>query len=135
MNGANYKISGISTYPFQIFGNGWEKVMPQTNELPHKGDTVVGNDVWIGYDCLIMPGITIGNGAIISSRSVATADVPPYTVVGGNPARLIKKRFPQDAISALEDMAWWDWPIKKISKHLAVIVSADVEALKACADA
>lgn len=75
MNGANHKISGISTYPFQIFGNGWEKFMPQPGDLPDKGDTIVGNDVWIGYDSLIMPGVKIGNGAIISSRSVVVADV------------------------------------------------------------
>ena len=132
MNGANHKVSGISTYPFYIFGNGWEKVMPQPGDLPYKGDTVIGNDVWIGYDCLIMPGVKIGNGAIISSRSVVVSDVPPYTVVGGNPAKVIKERFPADVVQALEEIAWWDWPIEKISRHLAVIVSADVEALRAC---
>lgn len=134
MNGANHKISGISTYPFQIFGNGWEKVMPRLDELPYKGDTVIGNDVWIGYDCLIMPGVKIGNGAIISSRSVVVADVAPYAVVGGNPAKTIKERFSRETVSALEGIAWWDWPIEKISKHLALIVSADVEALRACSD-
>lgn len=119
----------------QIFGNGWEKVMPQFGELPYNGDTVIGNDVWIGYDCLIMPGVKIGNGAIISSRSVVVADVPPYAVVGGNPAKVIKERFSQEIVLALEEIAWWDWPIEKISKHLAVTVSADVDALMACADA
>jgi virginiamycin A acetyltransferase len=82
MNGANHKLSGISTYPFQIFGNGWEKVMPQPGDLPYKGDTIVGNDVWIGYDALIMPGVRIGNGAIVSSRAVVVSDVAPYSVVG-----------------------------------------------------
>ena len=135
MNGANHKISGLSTYPFQIFGNGWEKVMPQPGNLPYKGDTIIGNDVWIGYDSLIMPGVRIGNGAIISSRSVVVRDVPAYTVVGGNPARQIKERFPPQTIAALEAIAWWDWPIEKISKHLAVIVSADIDALRRCADA
>ena len=91
MNGANHKLSGISTYPFQIFGNGWEKVMPAEGELPYKGDTVIGNDVWIGYDALIMPGVSIGDGAIVSSRATVVADVPPYTVVGGNPARMLKR--------------------------------------------
>ena len=133
MNGANHKVSGISTYPFYIFGNGWEKVMPQPGDLPYKGDTVIGNDVWIGYDCLIMPGVKIGNGAIISSRSVVVSDVPPYTVIGGNPAKAIKERFPAEVVQALEEIAWWDWPIEKISRHLAAIVSADVEALRACA--
>lgn len=134
MNGANHKINGISTYPFQIFGNGWEKVMPQPGELPYKGDTVVGNDVWIGYESIIMPGVKIGNGAIISSRSVVVTDVAPYTVVGGNPAKPIKERFSPEKVAALEAIAWWNWPIEKISKQLAVIVSADIDALRACAD-
>ena len=133
MNGANHKLSGISTYPFQIFGNGWEKVMPQPGDLPYKGDTIVGNDVWLGYDTLVMPGITIGNGAIVASRSVVTSDVPPYTLVGGNPAKPLKQRFSLDVIDALQSIAWWDWPIEKIARHLPVIVSADVDALRACA--
>jgi virginiamycin A acetyltransferase len=133
MNGANHKVSGISTYPFQIFGNGWEKVAPGPGDLPYKGDTIIGNDVWIGYDSLIMPGVNIGNGAIISSRSVVAGDVPAYTIVGGNPARRIKERFPSDVVSELEAIAWWNWPIEKISRNLHIIVSADIEALKACA--
>ena len=134
MNGANHKMSGISTYPFAIFGNGWEKVMPQPGELPFKGDTVIGNDVWIGYDCLIMPGVQIGDGAIIASRSVVTADVPAYTVVGGNPARRIKERFAPAVVDRLLALAWWDWPIEKITRHLASIVAGDVDALLACAE-
>jgi virginiamycin A acetyltransferase len=134
MNGASHKLSGLSTYPFQIFGNGWEKVMPQTGELPYKGDTIVGNDVWIGYDALIMPGVKIGNGAIIASRSVVVGDVPAYTLAGGNPAKPIKTRFSPQTISALDAIAWWDWPIEKITENLAFIVSADINALRACAD-
>lgn len=130
MNGANHKLSGISTYPFQIFGNGWEKVMPDMSDLPYKGDTMVGHDVWIGYDALIMPGVKIGNGAIVSSRSVVVNDVPPYTAVGGNPAKPIKQRFPQETIAILESIAWWDWPIEKITQNLEVIVSGDIEALQ-----
>ena len=135
MNGANHKMSGISTYPFSIFGNGWEKVMPQAGDLPYKGDTVVGNDVWIGYEALIMPGVKIGNGAIIATRSVVTADVPPYTVVGGNPAKPIKERFSRETVAELEAIAWWDWPVEKISAHLAITVAGDVSALKVCAQA
>lgn len=130
MNGANHKLSGISTYPFQIFGNGWEKVMPDKADLPYKGDTVIGNDVWIGFDSLVMPGAKIGNGAIVSSRSVVVSDVPSYTIVGGNPARPIRKRFPDDVIIALERIAWWNWPVEKITSNLHAIVSADVEALQ-----
>lgn len=129
MNGANHKLSGISTYPFQIFGNGWEKVMPGEGDLPYKGDTVIGNDVWIGYDALIMPGVKIGNGAIISSRSVVTSDVHAYTVVGGNPAKPIKTRFAPDVVAELEALAWWDWPVETITRHLEVIVSGDIRRL------
>jgi virginiamycin A acetyltransferase len=134
MNGANHKLSGLSTYPFAIFGNGWEKVTPQPGELLFKGDTLVGNDVWIGYESIIMPGVKIGNGAIISSRSVVVSDVAPYTIVGGNPAKPIKQRFPRETVAELEAIAWWDWPVDKITAHLAVIVSADIKALKACSD-
>lgn len=129
MNGANHKLSGVSTYPFQIFGNGWEKVMPKPEDLPYKGDTVIGNDVWIGYDALIMPGVRIGNGAIVSSRSVVVADVPAYTIVGGNPAKPIKQRFDPEVVARLELLAWWDWPIETITQHLELIVSGDIDAL------
>lgn len=133
MNGANHKLSGVSTYPFQIFGNGWEKVMPAPGDLPFKGDTVVGNDVWIGYEALIMPGVKIGNGAIISTRSVVVSDVPSYTIVGGNPARPIKQRFSAEAVATLNKIAWWDWPIEKITEHLEQIVSGDIGTLQKCA--
>lgn len=129
MNGANHKLSGISTYPFQIFGNGWERVMPKPGDLPDKGDTIVGNDVWIGYEALIMPGVRIGDGAIVSSRSVVVSDVPPYAVVGGNPARIIRQRFDPQAVANLQALAWWDWPVEAITCHLDLIVAGDVEAL------
>ena len=132
MNGANHSMSGISTYPFQIFGNGWEKTPMDFDTLPYKGDTVIGNDVWIGYEALIMPGVKIGNGAIISSRAVVTSDVPPYTIVGGNPAKPLRQRFTDDIIETLEQTAWWDWPVEKISQHIGVIIAGDVGALKAC---
>lgn len=133
MNGANHKLSGISTYPFDIFGNGWEKAVPVPDDLPYKGDTVIGNDVWIGYEALIMPGIKIGNGAIVASRSVVVSDVLPYTIVGGNPAKPIKQRFDPEAVAKLNQIAWWDWPIQRITEHLDKIVSNDIEALAACA--
>jgi virginiamycin A acetyltransferase len=130
MNGANHKLSGFSTFPFYIFGNGWENAMPQAGDLPYKGDTVIGNDVWIGFDALIMPGVKIGNGAIISSRSVVTSDVPAYTIVGGNPAKIIKKRFPDETIATLEKLAWWNWPVEKITKNITAIMSNDIEKLR-----
>ena len=132
MNGANHKISGFSTYPFQVFGNGWEKVTPQPGELPNKGDTVIGNDVWIGYEAVIMPGVEIGDGAIIASKSVVTKNVLPYSVVGGNPAKVIKKRFADDVIDSLLKITWWNWDIEKITRNLEKIVGGDIEALKSC---
>jgi virginiamycin A acetyltransferase len=133
MNGANHKISGFSTYPFSIFGNGWEKVTPKPDELPFKGDTVVGNDVWIGYEATIMPGVQIGDGAIIAAKSVVVSHVPPYAIVGGNPAKLIRKRFADDVINTLLEIAWWNWDVEKISRNLEKIVDADIDALKNCA--
>lgn len=129
MNGANHPLSGLSTYPFWIFGGGWENNMPPKSELPFKGDTRVGNDVWIGYDALIMPGVNIGNGAIISSRAVVTRDVPAYSVVGGNPAAVIKMRFEPEQIARLEALRWWDWPVDKITARLPHIVAGDIDAL------
>lgn len=129
MNGANHKLSGISTYPFYIFGNGWESVMPAPGELPYKGDTVIGNDVWIGYKALIMPGVKIGNGAIISSGSVVTSDIPAYAIAGGNPAKPLRQRFDEETVATLERIAWWDWPVETITMHLPLIVSGDAEAL------
>ncbi|MDN0087432.1 Vat family streptogramin A O-acetyltransferase [Yersinia nurmii] len=134
MNGANHKLSGVSTYPFQIFGNGWEKVTPSPGDLPFKGNTVVGNDVWIGFEALIMPGVNIGNGAIIASRSVVTSDVPAYSIVGGNPAKVIQYRFTPDLTAKLEQLAWWDWPVEKITQNLSLIVSDDVNALVSVMD-
>jgi len=130
MNGANHKISGFSTYPFQIFGNGWERVMPGDGELPYKGDTEIGNDVWIGYEALVMPGVKIGNGAVIASKSVVTADVPAYSVVGGNPAKVIKYRFEESIIATLQSVAWWNWSAEKITANLEAIVGADIHALR-----
>ncbi|MDZ8118865.1 Vat family streptogramin A O-acetyltransferase [Pontiella agarivorans] len=123
MNGANHKLSGHSTFPFYIFGNGWEEAQPEPGDLPYKGDTVIGNDVWIGYDSLIMPGVTIGDGAIISSRSVVTGDVPPYAVYGGNPAKEIRMRFGRDTVEKLLAVQWWNWPADVITENLQSIVS------------
>ncbi|CAH6385111.1 Vat family streptogramin A O-acetyltransferase [Pantoea agglomerans] len=130
MNGANHKLSSFSTFPFYIFGNGWEKAMPKPEDLPYKGDTIIGNDVWIGYQALIMPGVNIGNGAIISSRAVVTTDVPAYTIVGGNPAKVIKSRFSDEIVIELEKLAWWDWSVEKITKYLASIMSNDINTLR-----
>ena len=132
MNGANHPMLGLSTYPFFIFGGDWKTAAPQPGALPNKGDTVIGNDVWLGYEALIMPGVKIGNGAIVAAKSVVTGDVPAFAVVGGNPAKMIRKRFADDTIVALQTLAWWDWPIEKITAALPAIVGGDIEALKRC---
>jgi virginiamycin A acetyltransferase len=119
MNGANHLMSGFSTYPFQMFGNGWE------------GDTVVGNDVWIGYDAMVMPGVHIGDGAVVASRSVVVSDLPPYAIAGGNPAKVIRRRFSDEIVMALLEIAWWDWSADKISRNLEHIMGADIDALRA----
>ncbi|MGU5583341.1 CatB-related O-acetyltransferase, partial [Aeromonas hydrophila] len=130
MNGANHQTSGFSTYPFFIFGNGWESAAPAPGSLPYKGDTVIGNDVWIGYDALIMPGVKVGNGAIIAARSVVTGDVPAYAVVGGNPAKVIRYRFDDDTIARLNAIAWWDWPVEQISRNLKLIGGGEIAELE-----
>ena len=129
MNGANHQSTGFSTYPFFIFGNGWEKSAPQPGDLPFKGNTEIGNDVWIGYNATIMPGVKIGNGAIIASKSVVTNDVPAYAVVGGNPAKIIKQRFDDKTINALLSIAWWDWSNDKITAHLDAITQNNLDLL------
>lgn len=133
MNGANHQMDGISTFPFFIFGNGWEAARPAVGELPFKGDTVIGNDVWIGYDSLIMPGVKIGDGAIVAARSVVTADVPPYAIVGGNPARVLRQRFDNDQVCRLQAIAWWNRSSAWIGRHLERIRGGDVDALEAAA--
>jgi virginiamycin A acetyltransferase len=120
MNGGNHAINGFSTFPFAIFGGEWRNIPLQTNS---KGDTIIGNDVWIGNSATIMPGIKIGDGAIIATKAVVTKNVDPYTIVGGNPAELIRKRFDEKTIQALLKMKWWDWSIEKITQHATDIAT------------
>ena len=131
MNGANHAMSGISTYPFNIFGHGWESGFdPKTWDDELRGDTVVGNDVWIGYDATIMPGVTIGDGAVVAAKSVVASDVPPYAIVAGNPARVVRRRFDDETIGRLLAIAWWEWPVDKISRNLDLVRGGDVDALE-----
>ena len=131
-NGANHPTSGFSTYPFGIFGDRWERVADRLDEAPFKGDTIVGNDVWLGYEAVILPGVKIGDGAIVAAKSVVTKDVPPYAIAAGNPARIVRKRFAEETIAVLLEIAWWDWDIEKITRNLEAIVGADIEVLKKC---
>jgi len=129
-NSSNHALSSLSTYPFPIFAAEWDENMLVTEAWDNKGDIVIGNDVWIGYEAVIMAGVHIGNGAIIGTRAVVTKDVPPYTIVGGVPARKIRNRFDDSIIEVLQKIKWWDWDIEKLSKNLKVIRNADIEILK-----
>lgn len=124
MNGANHLANATTTYPFAIFGGDWQDAMAGKT-YPKKGDITIGNDVWIGYRAAIMPGITIGDGAIIGAFSVVTRDVPPYSIVGGNPAQLIRERFDETTTAELLNIAWWNWPIEKITQY-ASLLTGDV---------
>ena len=130
MNGANHRMDSITTYPFNIMGGGWEKTTPTLNDLPLKGDTIVGNDVWIGQNVTVMPGMQIGDGAIIAANSVVTNNIPAYHVAGGNPIRVIKKRFDDELISYLLELKWWDWSPEKIFNNLEILCSANLPEIK-----
>ena len=123
--GGNHRVDWITTYPF--------KGVTNTRKTPvSKGDTIIGNDVWIGFEALIMSGITIGDGAVIGARAVVTKDVPPYAIVAGNPAKVVKKRFSDDVIEKLLAMQWWNWEQAKIEHHLDILCSGDVGRLNEC---
>lgn len=126
----NHAMHSLSTYPFPIFFAEWGLDPKDIRSAwDNKGDIVIGNDVWIGYEAVILSGVTIGDGAIIGSRAVVTKDVPPYTIVGGVPARPIRRRFDDAAVAELEALRWWDWDAEKIRRNIAVIQSGDIAAL------
>lgn len=132
MNGGTHAMDGFSTFPFNIFGHGWEDGFdPATWTAVNKGDTHIGADVWIGNSATIMPGVTIGSGAIIAAGAIVSKDVAPFTIAAGNPARPVKQRFDAATIARLTDIAWWDWPIDKITRNLNAIRGADLPALEA----
>ena len=126
MNGANHLTDSLSTYPFAIFGNGWESAMNGKN-YPKKGNINIGNDVWIGYNSTIMAGVTIGDGAIIATNSTVIKDVEPYSIVGGNSAKEIKKRFSKKVITKLLELQWWNWDIEKISRNIQNLTDFEIE--------
>ena len=130
-NSANHTLSSLSTYPFPLFCEEWGLEKRNVAESwDNKGDIVLGNDVWIGYEAVIMAGVTIGDGAIIGARAVVTKDVPPYTVAGGIPAKPIKKRYPEETIAALSELKWWDWPENRIAQNLHAIQAGQLNELK-----
>ena len=129
-NSANHTLRSLSNYPFPIFFEEWQLDKRNiTSAWDNKGDIVIGNDVWIGYEAVIMAGVHIGDGAIIASRAVVTKDVPPYTIVGGTPAKKIRMRFDEDTIAQLQELKWWDWNIDKIAQYLPHIMNGNTEEL------
>lgn len=131
MNGGNHLVNAISSYPFEIFGGDWAGAM-DGKEYPFKGNTVVGNDVWIGYKSIIMPGVKIGDGTIIGTASVVTKDVEPYSIIAGNPAKLIRKRFSEEDIVKLLHIQWWNWDISKITRNIHLITGNNISLLEEC---
>ena len=130
-NSANHTLSSLSTYTFPLFYEEWDlKQQDVVNSWDNKGGIIIGNDVWIGYEAVILSGVTVGDGAIIGTRAVVTKDVPPYTIVGGVPAKPIKKRFSEDTIVSLLKIKWWDWPKEKITNNLSAIQSGDIKQLR-----
>ena len=127
----NHALKSLSTYTFPIFFDEWGLDAKNIRDAwDNKGDTVIGNDVWIGYEAIIMPGVKIGDGAIVGTRAVVTGDVLPYTIVGGVPARPIRKRFDDETIRRLEALRWWDWDEEKLRRNLSAIQSGDLAALE-----
>jgi virginiamycin A acetyltransferase len=129
MNGANHLTEGISSYPFAVFGGDWANAM-EGKTYPNRGDIVVGNDVWLGYKSVVMSGVKIGDGAIIGAYSVVTKDVPPYAIVGGNPSKIIRKRFSDSDIERLLKLAWWHWDFEKISRNVQHLTGNDLDVLE-----
>lgn len=128
MGTANHRINSVSTYPFNVFGGKWKEITPpHLAQIPFKGDTIIGNDVWIGRECVIMPGIKIGDGAIIGAYSVVTKNIDPYTIVGGNPAKIIRKRFNDKLINLLLEIKWWDFELERITEILPLLCNPDLK--------
>ena len=130
MNGANHQMNAVSTFPFFTL-EGWNASAPQKSDMPLKGDTVIGNDVWIGQNATIMPGVHIGDGAIIGANSLVSKDVEPYTIVAGNPIRVIRKRFDDELIDLLERFKWWDKSIEEINNLIPLLSNGDLEKVRA----
>ena len=129
MNGANHQMNAVTTFPFYIF-EGWKQKVPPLNKMPLKGDTIIGNDVWIGQNVTILPGVHIGDGAIIGLNSVVGSDVAPYTIVAGNPAKIIRKRFDNQLIKLLLKLKWWDKSVKEINDLIPILTDNNLTEVK-----
>ncbi|MGY0065368.1 CatB-related O-acetyltransferase [Streptomyces sp. QTS137] len=133
MNGANHRMDGPSTFPFPTMGGSWAEHFDLITDLPGRGDTVVGNDVWFGHGTTVMPGVRIGHGAITASCAVVTGDVPDYGIVGGNPARLLRTRYDAEHVARFLAVARWNWPAGHVTEHVRTIMSGSVAGLEAAA--
>ena len=130
-NSANHAMTSLSTYPFPLFFEEWGLERKNvTDSWDNKGDIVIGNDVWIGYEAVIMAGVSVGDGAIIGTRALVTKDVPPYTIVGGVPAKAIRKRFSEETISSLLEIKWWNWSKERIAENIDAIQSGCIQRLE-----
>ena len=129
MNGANHQMNAVSTFPFYTL-EGWDMKPPAASDMPFKGDTVIGNDVWIGQNATILPGVHIGDGAIIGANSVVASDVEPYSIVVGNPVKLIRYRFDGELTSLLLKFKWWDKPVEEINALIPILTNSDLEFVK-----
>ena len=130
-NSGNHKMASLSTYTFPLFFEEWDLEKENVAQAwDQKGDIIIGNDVWIGYEAVILSGVTIGDGAVIGCRAVVTKDIPPYTIVGGVPAKPIRKRFDEETIKELQKIKWWDWPEEKIAGKIPAIQAGDLEELR-----
>ena len=130
MNGANHQMNAVSTFPFYTL-EGWDAPAPQAQDMPFKGDTVVGNDVWIGQNAVILPGVHIGDGAIIGANAVVGSDVEPYTVMVGNPARVVRKRFDDGLIDLMLRWRWWDKPVEEMKRLIPLLTCGDLQRVRA----
>lgn len=129
-NSANHTLKSLSSYTFPLFFEEWGLDKKNVaSAWDNKGDIIIGNDVWIGYEAVIMAGVHIGDGAVIAARAVVTKDVPPYTIVGGTPARKIRMRFEEETIARLQQIQWWNWPVEKIRQSLPYIMEGTVDRL------
>lgn len=133
MNGGNHRLTAPSTFPFQVFGGGWIGRFEGELNFPNRGDTRIGNDVWLGYSSTVMPGVTIGDGAVVAALSVVTKDVPPYAIVAGSPARVVRRRLSEKDAARMQAIAWWNWEAERITANLPAISGGDVAMLEGLA--
>lgn len=133
--GGNHRTDWVTTYPFSALAGRWPEAKSIVGHPATKGDVVIGNDVWLGGQCVIMSGVTIGDGAVVAARAVVTKDVAPYAIVGGNPAKVIGSRFPPEQVARLLALRWWDWPDDTVRRFIPLLLNGDIDAFLTAAEA